>query len=340
MTRKRKQEFIIRAALADETNDGWVWICGPALRSVRSRAVIKFRRPTAGRSVYAVARIIDRNFLKRYNGDPAEIRADIDEISNTIVMAEWYRHALGIRETTKSSGHPVGLSVVECSLPCWNSLRAASHPDPVVRLGTRLGAVGTHHMQRSGNMMTHVALLGWGSLLWDRNDAFDCWHNSWQEDGPILKIEFSRISSSRKGALTLVVDPENGASIRVSWCLSRRLTVDEAVDDLRRREKTSVQNVGRIGGGTAPRCRDRETLQAIESWAAQRALGGVVWSDLRSNFAMERHENYSVDAGIRYFPSLKGLSRAQAIDYIKRAPAFVRTPFRVALQNTTAAAPR
>jgi hypothetical protein len=60
-------------------------------------------------------------------------------------MAEWYRRALAIRGTTNedNSTGRVPLIVSEASLWGWRSLRAACHhPDPVVRLGTRLGMLG------------------------------------------------------------------------------------------------------------------------------------------------------------------------------------------------------
>jgi hypothetical protein len=59
--------------------------------------------------------------------------------------------------------------------------------------------------------MTKIAILGWGSLIWDKREEFERLHGPWQSDGPSLKIEFSRISSTRGGALTLVIDPHHGA---------------------------------------------------------------------------------------------------------------------------------
>jgi len=56
--------------------------------------------------------------------------------------------------------------------------------------------------------MPKIAILGWGSLLWDASDAeFDSLHDEWKTDGPVLKLEFSRKSASRLNALTLVIEP-------------------------------------------------------------------------------------------------------------------------------------
>lgn len=134
-------DYIIRAALAEETNDGWVWICGPS-QNLRSRTVVKIKRPGRCRSVYMEVRTIDCNFLRKYNADP-HISLDCEQ--DTIVMAEWYRRALAIDSTTKQDNTTdrVPLVVKEARLCGWRSLRAACHhPDPVVRLGTRLGMLG------------------------------------------------------------------------------------------------------------------------------------------------------------------------------------------------------
>jgi hypothetical protein len=41
-----------------------------------------------------------------------------------------------------------------------------------------------------------AAILGWGSLLWEEREAFNENHGPWKNDGPALKVEFSRVSSS------------------------------------------------------------------------------------------------------------------------------------------------
>ena len=182
-------------------------------------------------------------------------------------------------------------------------------------------------------MTVRIALLGWGSLLWEGGNTFDDWHEPWQCDGPSLRIEFSRVSTSRGGALTLVIDPENGVPVRVAWCLSRRQTIGEAIEDLRKREQTKTQHVGRIAADGQAQCHDGESHQAIHTWAAERELAGVVWTDLRSNFATKRREPFSIDAAMRYLKSLEGESRMKAVEYFQQAPSFVQTPLRDAFNS-------
>ena len=132
-------DYIIRAALRDEANDGWIWI-----EDFPSRSLVKISNKKNKRSVICQTRKLDQNFLNIYNVENHG-RYEIKLGQGTIVMSEWYRDALGGFGTT-GKGDPVGkvsLAVCLCRWPVWKQLRATSHhPDIVVRLGTRLGALG------------------------------------------------------------------------------------------------------------------------------------------------------------------------------------------------------
>ena len=89
-----------------------------------------------------------------------------------------------------------------------------------------------------------IAILGWGSLLWDRNSAFDDQIGDWKFDGPELPLEFSRISQKRSNALTLMIDTLNGTNCTVAYALSKRKSPDDAICDLRSREGTVLRRIG------------------------------------------------------------------------------------------------
>src|SRR5579885_2650065 len=91
--------------------------------------------------------------------------------------------------------------------------------------------------------MSGFAILGWGSLLWEGGAEFDKWHGDWRFDGPKVPLEFSRISDSRLGALTLVLDAEHGAQVPVAWCVSKRKYAEDVVADLRCREGCSIRDI-------------------------------------------------------------------------------------------------
>lgn len=180
-------------------------------------------------------------------------------------------------------------------------------------------------------MTSRIAILGWGSLLWDHRAEFEQWHGPWQLDGPTLKLEFSRRSSTRDDALTLVIDDKNGSECAVAYCLSKRRSLNDAIADLRCREGTPIANIGFIDptNNRSPHGRDSKAIAAITKWTAQNSLAAVVWTDLESNFA-----NFSVPAAIRHIQNLDALGKAKAAEYIWRAPDFVRTPLRTALEAT------
>ncbi len=132
-------KYIIRAALHDEANEGWVWT-----RKFGSRSVVKITNTENCRSVYCQVRKIDVNFENEYEKDPQRIPlTDAD----TVVMSQWYRDALGGFTTTQKDNETglVDLKIKPLSGPCrwWGSLRAAAHhPDIVVRIGLTLGVLG------------------------------------------------------------------------------------------------------------------------------------------------------------------------------------------------------
>ena len=98
--------FIVRAALRDEANEGWIWTDG-----FPSRTVVKitncdgekwfFQR----RCVVCEVREFDRNFFAHYNKDR---RLSVPENSRqpTVVLSHWYRSALVLlSHKPESLGH-------------------------------------------------------------------------------------------------------------------------------------------------------------------------------------------------------------------------------------------
>lgn len=179
-----------------------------------------------------------------------------------------------------------------------------------------------------------IVVLGWGSLLWEEGHEFDNWHDPWQYDGPNLRIEFCRISTSRQGALTLVIDAERGFPVVVAWCLSKREKVEDAVADLRSREGTVNENIGHIRLGQKPASTDsRSAEDPIVAWAREKKLDAVVWTALKGNFKEKVGSTFSVDAVVAYVKTLGPAGKAKAAEYVWRAPEFVQTPVRTALQQ-------
>jgi len=178
-----------------------------------------------------------------------------------------------------------------------------------------------------------IAILGWASLLWEGGTEFDRWHTSWAYDGPILKIEFSRISQTRLGAFTLVIDQEYGTPTTVAWCLSKRTELEDAISDLQAREGTTRNQIGHvvIRREIKPLVAT-STAGPIEIWARANNLDAVIWTALTSNFQEKTAQVFSVTAAVAYLKSLPIEAKVKAAEYIWRAPNFVKTAVRVAIQ--------
>lgn len=178
-----------------------------------------------------------------------------------------------------------------------------------------------------------IAILGWGSLMWDVRPDFDDWHDPWQYDGPSLRIEFSRISDTRSGALTLVIDEEHGTPTRVAWCLSKREDLNHTVTDLRSREGTSLENIGRIEVPPPTVDLQRPEGNPLAAWARSKGIDCVVWTALKPRFAEVTKEPFTVPTAAAYLKNLGPAGKAEAMEYVRRAPPFVQTYLRSVLES-------
>jgi hypothetical protein len=186
---------------------------------------------------------------------------------------------------------------------------------------------------RQSIMNTKYVILGWGSLLWHSEPDFDAWHECWEYDGPVLKVEFSRISRSRRGALTLVIDAEHGVETQVAHCLSSRREAIDVVADLRCREKTRWKDIGWINvGQKKSNFAEEPSYQIILDWAKAKIYDLVVWTGLKSNFEKETKVPFSVSGAIAYLRGLDAAGKPLAAEYVRKAPSFVDTPLRRAIQ--------
>ena len=186
--------------------------------------------------------------------------------------------------------------------------------------------------ERVAKQRSRIAILGWGSLLWDERPEFDETHDDWQPGGPILPLEFSRVSESRKRALTLVIDSENGTYCRVAYAMSKRRCPEHAIADLRRREDTDMKRMGFWFADGSSRC-DPDVPDAVVLWAKNKRLDVVVWTGLCSNFVKEVRKDFTVKTAIEHLQGLSPEGKSLAATYVWRAPSFIRTRLRLALET-------
>lgn len=172
-----------------------------------------------------------------------------------------------------------------------------------------------------------IACLGWGSLIWRREKLPVI--EPWQDDGPDLPVEFGR--QSRDGHITLVI--EDGLPVsRVLWAKLDVADLDAAREALRRRERTSHQNVAHWSrnNGTSR----RTEAAVIEIWAARKPeIEAVVWTALPPKFnAIDGYMPSGSDV-VEYLSGLTGEQHRLAEEYVRKAPLQIRTPYRAAIER-------
>jgi len=168
-----------------------------------------------------------------------------------------------------------------------------------------------------------IAIIAWGSLIWDRRELSIL--GEWQKGGPVLPIEFSRISSD--GRLTLVIDDKNGVPVTTYYAQSASSDLLQAAEDLRKREGSPKEMIGVTSKTMNNR---RLGHERIHAWATAHKWDAAIWTGLPSNFEDKHHVPFTVQNGLDYLKTLEGETRNKAMEYIDLAPKGVDTPFRSA----------
>jgi hypothetical protein len=178
------------------------------------------------------------------------------------------------------------------------------------------------------NCPPRIAILGWGSLIWEPRELETI--GEWQMGGPVLPIEFSRVSND--GRLTLVVDEKNGVDVPTRYILSSRSDLADAIENLRAREKVpSNRGIGVFDRRNELR-NDHVKRSApaaysrISAWATECAMDGVIWTAITPRFLDGK--DFSVLAAVDYLAGLEEPIKAIALAYIRNAPPEVATPVR------------
>jgi hypothetical protein len=178
--------------------------------------------------------------------------------------------------------------------------------------------------------MNGYAILGWGSLIWDLDNLAPHVRGDWAMGaGPVLPMEFTRVSPKRKLALVVCLDAVHGAGCITNAIASTRSDIGAAVDDLARRERAPEHRIGAVclasgqENGTSP-----AIGEGVRQWCLAGGWRGAVWTDLPSNFTEHLDEAFTIPRALEYLRGLSGDSLDEAVRYIENAPAATDTPLR------------
>lgn len=182
--------------------------------------------------------------------------------------------------------------------------------------------------------MQTIAILGWGSLLWDPRNLNYIEELGWLEDGPILPIEFARISND--GRLTLVIT-EKGTYVKTYFSMSNCLWTNEAIDNLIEREGS--ENIGFYIKETNTFYPENfKYKQAILDWIENYGMDAVIWSNLGENWKIKNKQKEEIkiinpDERVVYLENLDEITKLKAKEYICKAPLQIETKYRAVFEN-------
>jgi hypothetical protein len=173
-----------------------------------------------------------------------------------------------------------------------------------------------------------IVCLGWGSLVWDHRDLPTA--GEWRNDGPTLPLEFAR--QSRDGRITLVVADDAG-SVPVCWTQLDVRSLDEARIVLARREGIQSASMGVSVGFWCETSRSSHCdAESIGAWAESIGAGAVVWTALQPRFGGKTVKP-TCDQVVAYLSGLTGETQRRAEEYVRRAPAQIKTRYRNAIEQ-------
>ncbi len=171
-----------------------------------------------------------------------------------------------------------------------------------------------------------IAVIAWGSLVWERKQLLTAENSLWHPDGPLLPVEFADIPVS--GKLTLVVHEES-APVRTYWNVLQTHSLEEAIENLREREE--CPDYGMIGALDLRMTPKGLLQQEIFSFLERSGCDAAVWTGVPSRFAERAGFEFSAGSAVKYLESLHAHEPrvfVEALDYFAKTPPQTETVVR------------
>lgn len=178
----------------------------------------------------------------------------------------------------------------------------------------------------------NIAVIGWGSLIWHPGALRI--KSEWHEDGPMLPVEFARISRDRR--LTLVIHP-GSAPQQTYWALSEITEIQEARHNLRKREdRPPLEAIHYLSRDDKSPGLLPDVEKELRRWlnAHKRDADAVIWTGLQTNWPAKRGRDFSAEDALMYIEEIKAdQERAKKTydrvkEYIQKAPPSIDTEVR------------
>lgn len=179
--------------------------------------------------------------------------------------------------------------------------------------------------------MSTIALIAFGSLL-NNSEGLDI--GLWKEDGPILPLEFCRVSSRLN--LTLAINEKIGTFNSTHWSLFKQKSLKSVLPAFVKREKIREEFISKSVGIIDVKNKlftegatkySEKLLNDIINWAKNKKIDYVVFSSLSPRFKDATGIPFSPEKALMFIQSLPPKNKKLAVEYIKNTK--IITPFRL-----------
>ncbi|MBK5214481.1 MAG: hypothetical protein JJE55_12565 [Flavobacteriaceae bacterium] len=177
-----------------------------------------------------------------------------------------------------------------------------------------------------------IAILGWGSLVWNPKSLQYNTNCGWQKDGPMLPLEFSRISKDFR--LTIVLEP-TAQLVQSLYAISTNTTMEEAILNLAVREGSARNAIGYFGkSNNKSHPESFKYIENIKEWLAiHPEIEAVIWTNLNANWKEAGRLKSKKQDRIEHLKALDGPTKAIAEEYIRKTPIQIATNFRKEIEK-------
>lgn len=148
-----------------------------------------------------------------------------------------------------------------------------------------------------------IYYIAWGSLLWNFKSLRI--ETEWTKSNIKFPLNFSRISDSGQGRLTLVID-KIGELNNVYYARTAFTNLNAAIEKLKTREKTLTKNIGFINissNSVRTSLLNNKKIYELINFAKKNKIDGLVWTEIPPNFDEVFGKPYSKENAIEYIES-------------------------------------